>query len=116
MTADTRNRRDYGFMMGFVTGTAIGAGVALWLAPRMAAEIGQRVTDTARDLTGRASEQYEQVKQSAAETLADVTAKGRVVRDGIADAVARGAREVERAASDTRTNSSTDAKAVAVAD
>ena len=66
MTEQIQRRRDYGFAIGLMTGTFVGAGLAMWLAPRAAAE-------------------FRELKQ-----------KGQDVRDDVADVVARGAHEVER--------------------
>jgi len=85
MTLRAEERRSHGFAIGLLTGTFVGAGVALWLAPRMASELRERIADSAKGLRLRASEQY-----------SDLTRKGQDVRDDVADAVARGAHEVER--------------------
>lgn len=71
MTADTRDRCDHRFLTGVLMGAFMGAAAAIWLAPRVAA-------------FGRAVD--------------DFTKKGQRVRDDVADAVARGAHEVERIA------------------
>lgn len=76
MHANTNDSRDYRLAIGFLAGTAVGVGLMMWLAPRAAAELRQRVTDTAADLGDRAQS----------------------VRDGVADGVMRGARHVERMA------------------
>jgi gas vesicle protein len=44
--------------MGLFTGTFVGAGLAMWLVPRLASEVRQRMTDSARSLGEHASEQY----------------------------------------------------------
>ena len=62
--------------LGFLAGTAVGAGLMMWLAPRAAAELRQRVTDTANGLGTRAQ----------------------AVRDGVADGVVRGVQHIERVA------------------
>jgi gas vesicle protein len=74
MTEQIQKRRDYGFAIGLMTGTFVGAGLAMWLAPRAAAELRSRV-----------GERVDELKQ-----------KGQGVRDDVADVVARGAHEVER--------------------
>jgi gas vesicle protein len=61
MDAHAQESRDYGFVIGLLTGTVVGAGTAMWLAPRVVSQFRQR-------------------------------------RDDVADAVVRGAQEVERAA------------------
>jgi gas vesicle protein len=85
MTEQIQKRRDYGFAIGLMTGTFVGAGLAMWLAPRAAAELRDRVTDSAKVFGGRVGETVDELKQ-----------KGQDVRDDVADAVARGAHEVER--------------------
>jgi gas vesicle protein len=76
MTTHTNDHRDYRLAIGFLAGTAVGAGLMMWFAPRAAAEIRRRVTDTAAGLGNRAQ----------------------AVRDGVADGVVRGAQHVERMA------------------
>jgi gas vesicle protein len=95
--------RDYGFAIGLLTGTFVGAGLALWFAPKLAAELRERVTDTAKDLGGRVSDRYGQVTTRIANVATEVTRQGQDVRDDVADAVAHGAHEVERFAKATKT-------------
>jgi len=52
----TREHHGYGFVIGLLTGTFVGAGLAMWLAPRSASELRHRVTDSAMRLRKRASE------------------------------------------------------------
>ncbi len=82
----TQDRRDYGFVLGMLTGTFVGAGLAVWFAPRLTAEIRQRVTDSARRFGN------------------DLVTRGQDVRDDVAGAVARGAHEVERVATAARSD------------
>jgi gas vesicle protein len=96
MNADTQERRDYGFVVGLLTGTFVGAGLMMWLAPRTASELRQRATASARSLGQRASEQYQQVTARVGDAVEDLTRKGQGVRDDVAGAVAHGAHEVER--------------------
>ena len=96
MTLETQERRSHGFAMGLLTGTFVGAGLAMWLAPRMASELRERITDSAKGLGLQASEQYEQASSRVGEAVSELTRKGQDVRDDVADAVARGAHEVER--------------------
>ena len=60
MNAHTQEHRDYGFVLGLFTGTVVGAGLAMWLVPRLASELRERVTDSARSFGQRASEQHQQ--------------------------------------------------------
>jgi gas vesicle protein len=96
MTLHTEEHRGYGFAIGLLTGTFVGAGLALWLAPRMASELRKRVTDSVRGLGRQASERYEQARSRVGEGVSELNRKGQDVRDDVADAVARGAHEVER--------------------
>jgi len=98
MNAHLQENRDYGFVIGLLTGTVVGAGLAMWLAPRLASELRSRMTDSARDLGQRASEQYQQASTRVGEAVDELTQKGQDVRDGVAEAVARGAHEVARGA------------------
>jgi len=85
MDTQTPRARPYGFTLGLVAGTVVGVALAHWLAPRAAAEVRERATDTARGLKGRVDE-----------TVEDLTRAGQDLRHRVAGAVARGAREVER--------------------
>jgi len=96
MTLQTQERRSHDFAIGLLTGTFVGAGLALWLAPRMASELGERMTDSAKDFGRHASEQFEEASSRVGEAVDNLTSKGQDVRDDVAEAVARGAREVER--------------------
>jgi gas vesicle protein len=96
MATETRDPRDYRLAIGFLAGTAVGAGLMLWLAPRAASELRQRVTDSAKDLRQRASGRYEDASARVSAAIGVLTRKGQGVRDDVAGAVARGAHEVER--------------------
>jgi gas vesicle protein len=96
MSGCAREHRNYGFVIGLATGTLLGAGLTMWLAPRTAAELRRRMTESAKDLRERASEQYQQASTRMGEAVDEFTRKGQEVRDDVADAVTRGARQVER--------------------
>jgi gas vesicle protein len=98
MNTQQQEHRGYGFVIGLLTGTIAGAGLALWLAPRAAAEIRERVNDSAKRIRERASERYEQAGARVSEVVEDITRKRDDVRDQVAGAVARGAHEVARGA------------------
>ena len=100
---DYRDHSDYGFAIGLLTGTFVGAGLALWCAPRLAAELRERVTGPAKDLGRRVSDRYDQATARIASAAEEVTRKGQDVRDGVADAIAHGAHEVERFAKAAKT-------------
>ena len=109
-------RRDYGFVIGLLTGTAVGAGLAMLLAPRSGAELRQNITDSATSLGDRASEQYRQASARVGEAADEITRKGQEVSDQVADTVARGAHEVERYATAAKTDRSVEARMHSVAD
>jgi len=101
---DLRNgHRDYGFAIGLLTGTVVGAGLALWFAPRLAAELRERVTDSAKQLGQRVSDRYDQVSTRIANVATEVTRQGQDARDSVAGAVADGAHAVERMANAAKT-------------
>jgi gas vesicle protein len=104
MNARTQERRDFGFVIGLLTGTFVGAGLAMLFAPRSGSDLRQRVTDSARSLGERASEQYQQASARVGEAVDEITRKGQDVRDEVADVVARGAHEVERVATEVKTD------------
>jgi gas vesicle protein len=88
--------RNYGFALGMMTGTVVGVGMMLCLAPRAASEVRRRIADSAKVVGEHASERYRQVGGRLGGALEDLTAKDQSVCDDVADAVARGAHEVER--------------------
>ena len=72
MNEITQQPRDHRFVLGLFTGTFIGAGLAMWLAPH-------------------ASEKYQQASAHVGRKVADFTQRGRDVRDDIAGAILTGA-------------------------
>ena len=80
------HQRDYGFVIGLVTGTVVGAGLALWLTPGSAAEARDRITDSARRVGD------------------ELARKSYEARDRVAETVARGAHEVEGYATASRSD------------
>jgi gas vesicle protein len=102
--ADAKESRHYGFVIGLVTGTVAGAGLMMWLAPRTASEVRKRLTDSARNLGNGASEQYQQASTRVGKAVDELTQKGQDVRDDVAEAVARGAHEVQGYATAAKTD------------
>ena len=94
--------RNYGFVVGLVTGTFVGAGLAAWLAPRAAGEFRDRMIGSARRLGKRAAERYREASSLVAEGTDELARRGNGLRDDVADRVARGAHEVERLATAAR--------------
>ena len=106
MSTDTQEYRGYGFAVGLLTGTFVGAGLMMWLAPRMASDVRQRVADSAKGLGKRTSDGYQQATARVGETVDELARAGQGVRDGVADAVVRGARKVERYATAAKSEAS----------
>ena len=103
MHTRAENGGNNSFLIGLITGGAIGAGLAIAFAPRLASELRQRVRASANDLGDAASQGYQEVSTRIAGVVDGVTSRGQAVRDDIADAVGRGAREVEQFAMDSKT-------------
>ena len=99
---DNTSNRGGGFLLGLLTGSAVGAGLAIYFSPRLASELRQRMADTTTGLRNAASERFESAAARTADVVADVaddmTRRGQAARDGVADAVARGAHDVGRGA------------------
>ena len=96
--------RGPGFLVGVMTGACLGAGLAIWLAPRLASEIGERLTDSARDVRDRAGDVFQRGSARVGDAVGVASRKGQAVRDDVAESVARGAREVERYATAAKTD------------
>lgn len=98
MIEPTKDQLDYRFVIGLLAGTAVAAGVLLWLSPRTRAELGGRISDSVTALGTHASDAYKNVDTQVSDAFGDLARKGQQVRDDVADAVARGAQEVQRMA------------------
>ena len=90
--------RNHTFVMGLIAGGALGAGLALAFAPRLVSELRQRVTASTTQFTHAAARGYQEASTRLAGVVDGVTASGQAVRDGVAEAVGRGARDVEQLA------------------
>ena len=71
-----------------ITGSAIGAGLAIYFAPRLASELRQRVTNPATGLRTAASDGVQAVANRVADVADDGTRRGQAARDDVADVVA----------------------------
>ena len=94
------------FAIGLFAGTLVGAVLVMWLAPKSTSELRDRMTDSARTLRRRASERYQEASTRVGDTVDSVTRTGQNLRDDVAGAVARGAHEVERFATASKTDRS----------
>jgi gas vesicle protein len=86
-----------GFMMGLLTGTVLGAGLGMLLAPKAGSELRGALGEQARNFSNVASEQYKHARETAG-TWAE---RGREMMDKARDAVSRGADEARNYASGT---------------
>src|SRR6266508_4180207 len=98
--ADSQDRYDSeggggGFMMGLLTGTVLGAGLGMLLAPKAGSELRGAIGEQARNLGSAASEQYKR----ATETAGTWAERGREMVDKAREAVTRGAEEARDYAS-----------------
>jgi gas vesicle protein len=75
-----------GFMMGLLTGTVLGAGLGMLLAPKAGSEIRGQIGEQARNLGNIASDQY----RKASEAASGLAEKGREFVDKAREAVSRG--------------------------
>jgi gas vesicle protein len=110
MTEQTRHQHGYSFLSGLAVGGAVGAGLALWLAPRAAAEIRARATRSLRTLGTAATDHYRDAGRRVTQAVDGLTRKSQELRDNVCDTVARaaqdvesGAQEVQRRAADAKT-------------
>jgi gas vesicle protein len=78
-----------GFMMGLLTGTVLGAGLGMLLAPKAGAELRGAIGEQARNWGSTASEQYRNAREQAG-TWAE---RGRDIVGQAREAVNRGVEE-----------------------
>ncbi len=106
MNANSESGNAGSFLVGMLAGSVIGAGVAMWLAPRAARDIRQLISDSASEALDHATGRYQDVKTRLADTAEVLTQTGQDVRDDVADAVLNGANEVGRRAAAAKTGAS----------
>jgi gas vesicle protein len=111
MNEQAHQNHDHRFLTGLVVGGAVGAGLAMLLAPRAGAKIRARAVDSARSLGHAVSDRYRDARLRVTDAVDGLTRKGLGVRDGVCDTVVRaaqnvelGAQEVERYATDAKTH------------
>lgn len=78
-----------GFMMGLLTGTVLGAGLGMLLAPKAGSELRGQLSEQARHLGSMANDQY----RRASETAGGWVERGRDVVNQAREAVGRGTEE-----------------------
>ena len=80
------------FLLGLVTGAAIGVGLGILFAPKAGSELRSKLSEQAENLANQASEGYKRAAESASE-WAD---RGRDIYGKAREAVSKGADEAER--------------------
>ncbi len=69
MTSYTQSHPPYGFAIGLATGTLVGVGLAIWLSPRSASPLRERLTRSVRRIGQRTSDEYEQASSRVGEAF-----------------------------------------------
>ena len=77
------NQGSSGFGLGLLMGVCVGAGVVLWLAPRMTAEIRGRAAESLDGLAETASSAYRQTAARVGETVENINRKTRDIRNAV---------------------------------
>ena len=98
MNRHAQKKHDPGFVTGLVAGAALGAGLTMYFAPKISAQIRKRVAASATDLRETVSEYCDAVRTGVSDTVEELANQGQKVRDAAADIVTRGAHEVGRGA------------------
>src|SRR5258708_2285838 len=80
------------FMVGLLTGTVLGAGLAMLFAPKTGSDLRNQISEQAGNFANSASEGY----RRASETAGEWAGRGREMYDKTRDAVSRGADEAQR--------------------
>ena len=88
------------FMIGLLTGTVLGAGLAMLFAPKVGSELRHQISEQAGNWANSASDGY----RRASEVAGDWAGRGRDFYDRTRDAVARGTDEAQRYVRDTASN------------
>jgi hypothetical protein len=73
MKSQTQSPPPYGFVVGLAAGMLVGAGLTIWLTPRVASELRERITDSAKDIGRRASDHYEHARNRFGEAVDTLT-------------------------------------------
>ncbi len=104
MNQTTQEHRPFSFALGLLAGTAVGAGLTMWLAPRVTSEIRARVEQSLESFGERAATRFEAASAQVSKVAAEIGTRRTRVRNGIADAVAQSAHDVEQRALRARTD------------
>ena len=99
MHTRSEDRGTNGFLMGLVTGSVIGAGLVIAFAP----DLRKRLKTSGSDLRDAVSDGYQEAGARMGAVVDSVVARGQAIRDNVADAVGRGAREADNVAVASKT-------------
>jgi gas vesicle protein len=102
MSEHATHHPEYAFLTGLAMGGVVGAGLAMWLAPRAAAEIKTRAVDSAKALGNAVTDRYRDAGRRVTQAVDDLTRKGQGLRDDACDTVARAAQGVEQGAQEVQ--------------
>ena len=102
MSGQANQNRDYRFLTGLTMGGLVGAGLAMWLAPRAVAEIKARAVDSAKTFGDAVSQRYRDARFRVTDAVGGLTRQGQELRDGACDTVVRAAKDVELGAQDVQ--------------
>ena len=73
MKSHRQSHPPYGVAIGLAAGMFVGAGLTIWLAPRLASELRERITDSAKRIGRHTSNHYEQASNRFGEAVEALT-------------------------------------------
>ena len=103
-TSPSQDTRDHRVLIGFIAGAVLGAGLGMLFAPRGAVELRGRLAGSAKKLGKTVSGRYKEASARVGAAAKEYTSKGQEIRDSLADTVVRGAKRVERYATEAKTD------------
>lgn len=73
MKSHRQSHPPYSFAIALAAGMFVGVGLTIWLAPRLATELRERITDSAKSIGRRASNHYAQASNRFGEAVEALT-------------------------------------------
>jgi len=106
--ADRFDRNEGGsFLMGLLTGTALGVGLGMLFAPRAGSELRDQLSERAGALANQAQDGYRKATENAGqwaekgkETASEWAERGKDMYGKVREAVSRGAEEAQKSVRD----------------